>query len=216
LLVVLLVLLAPPSARAQELNLATLDQGQNLVQVRTGAEYGFVASAGYARRLPLLGGQVVVHGDVTLPWAGLDLGDFRVRGGALVPVVGTGHWKLSGGLTPTLRGTKNESARMTGVGADLSVLGGFYSPRWLAAVELGFDWALSTYIAHTAAYRSTVYAGARDGWYTTPGGNVRAGLQGGVSFGRSDLILRVGLVRDITGAAPLLPFYGTLAFNTRW
>jgi hypothetical protein len=49
-----------------------------------------------------------------------------------------------------------------------------------------------------------------------PGGNVRAGSQGGVSFGRDDVILRVGQVRGVDGDPPLLPFYGTLALETHW
>lgn len=58
---------------------------------------------------------------------------------------------------------------------------------------------MSTYVDHTDAYRSLVYAGARDGWYANPGGNLRAGLQGDVSFGRYDVIPRLGEVRDTGG-----------------
>jgi hypothetical protein len=213
---VILGLLAPTVARAQEVNLGALDQASNMVHVRTGAEYGFVAGAGYSRVVSFLDRQLVLGGDFTLPWAGLDLSDYRLRVSALVPIVGGRRWKLAGSIAPTLRGTKNDISRMTDVGADLGVVGGYYAPRWFVAGELGFDWAMSTYVHHTDAYRSLVYAGARDGWYANPGGNLRAGLQGGVSFGRTDVILRLGEVRDTGGAPPLLPFYGTLALDTRW
>jgi hypothetical protein len=213
---VILGLLAPTVARAQEVNLGALDQASNIVHVRTGAEYGFVAGAGYGRVVSFLDRQLVLGGDFTLPWAGLDLSDYRLRVSALVPIVGGRRWKLAGSIAPTLRGTKNDISRMTDVGADLGVVGGYYAPRWFVAGELGFDWAMSTYVHHTDAYRSLVYAGARDGWYANPGGNLRAGLQGGVSFGRTDVILRLGEVRDTGGAPPLLPFYGTLAVDTRW
>ena len=105
---------------------------------------------------------------------------------------------------------------MTGVGADVGAVGGYYARHWFVAGELGFDWAMSTYVAHSDAYRSAVFDGARDGWYPNPGGNARAGLQGGVSFGRYDAILRLGQVRGIDGDPPLLPFYGTLALDARW
>jgi hypothetical protein len=216
---VILGLLAPTATRAQEVNLGGLDQASNVVHVRTGAEYGFVASAGYGRVVSFMDRQLVLGGDFTLPWAGLDLSDYRLRVSALVPILGGlggRRWKLAGSIAPTVRGTKNDISRMTDVGADLAVVGGYYSRHWFVAGELGFDWAMSTYVDHTDAYRSLVYAGARDGWYANPGGNLRAGLQGGASFGRYDIILRLGQVRDTGGGPPLLPFYGTLALDTRW
>ena len=215
-MVVLGLLLVPLAARAQEVNLGSLGEAANIVHVSTGAEYGFVAGAGYARVVPFLDRQLVLTSDFTLPWAGLDLSDFRLRVGALMPIVGAGRWKLAGSVAPTVRGTKNDISRMTSLGADIGVVGGRYSRRWFVAAELGFDWAMTTYVAHTDVYRSAVYQDARDGWYANPGGNFRAGLQGGVSFGRYDLILRVGEVRAVDGSPPLLPFYGTLALDTHW
>jgi hypothetical protein len=215
-MIVLLGVLVPAGARAQEVNLGALDQSSNVAYVRTGAEYGFVAGAGYAHVVPFLDRQLVLSGEFTLPWAGLDFSDYQVRVGALVPIVEARRWRLAGSVAPTVRGTRNDISRMTSIGADLGVIGGYYAPRWFVATELGFDWAMTTYVASTQAYRSTVYEGARDGWYANPGGNVRAGLQGGVAFGRYDVILRLGEVRGIDGDPPLLPFYCTLALDTHW
>ena len=215
-MMVVLGLLVSFTARAQEVNLGALDQASNIVHVSTGAEYGFVAGAGYARVVPFLDRQLVLTGDFTLPWAGLDLSDYRLRVGALMPIVGSRRWKVAGGVAPTVRGTKNDISRMTGVGADIGIVGGYYARHFFVATELGFDWSMTTYVAHSQVYRSTVYEGARDGWYANPGGNVRAGLQGGVTFGRYDVILRIGEVRGVDGDPPLLPFYGTLALDTRW
>ena len=213
------LLAAPVAARAQEVNLATLaedDDAANRVHVRTGAEYGFVAGVGYARAVSVLERRILVSGDVTAPWAGFDASDYRVRAGVLVPIVGTRRWKIAGTVAPTLRGTRNEVSRMTSVGADVGVTGGFYGRHWFVAGELGFDWAATTHVAHTDLYRATVFADARDGWYGTAGGNYRYGAQAGVSFGRHDVVLRVGQLRDVAGEAPVLPFYGTLTFDTRW
>jgi hypothetical protein len=214
----IVTMLAMPSpARAQEVNLATLDDAQaSRAYVRTGAEYGFVAGIGYARTVRLLGRSLLVSGELTAPWARIDASDFRLRAGVLAPMVGAGRWKLAGALAPTLRRTSNELGRMTSLGGDLGVSGGYYAPRWFLAGELGFDWAMTTRIAHSELYRTSVYPDARDGWYSDPGGNFRLGLQAGVSFARHDLVLRLGQLRDVAGAPPLLPFYGTLTFVTRW
>ena len=49
-----------------------------------------------------------------------------------------------------------------------------------------------------------------------PGGNIRFGLQAGASFGRYDLVLRAGKMVDVSGAPPMLPFYGTLTLDASW
>ena len=49
LIALLVVLLAPLAAHAQDVNVAALDDGTNVVTVTTGAEYGLVLGAGYAR-----------------------------------------------------------------------------------------------------------------------------------------------------------------------
>jgi len=217
LVIVIAVLLAAPlAARAQHLNLGAVEDGTNVVTVTTGAEHGLALGAGYARVVAAADRPIVVGADLTLGWAEVDVDDFRLRASALVPVVGRGRWKVLGGLTATLRGTENEIARMTNVGTDVAMLAGRYARRGFFAVELGFDWAIATHVAHADAYRMTVYADARDGWYGNPGGMLRAGLQGGISFGRHDVILRAGRLHDVTGKPAMFPFYGTLTFDTRW
>jgi hypothetical protein len=213
---IVLGLLAARAAGATELNLATVEPGQNLVQVRSGAEFAFVASAGYARTLALFDRTLVLHGELTLPWAGVDASDWQVQTGALVPIVGRSGWRLAGDLALLLRTTKNEINRMTGFGLGVGTVGGYYARHWFAAGEAGLDWEYATYIAHTDLYRATVYADAKDGWYRSTGANVHGGLQVGGTYARYDLIVRYGLVRDLGWAPPMLPFYVTLAVNARW
>lgn len=213
-LILLLGVLVPAATRAQGINLGALDAEPNRVHVTTGAEYGFVAGAGYSR--VILDRRLVVTGDVTVPWASFDLSDYKLRAGALAPIVGPRRWKLAGFVAAIARGNKNYISRMIDAGVDLGVVGGYYAGRWFAAGELGFDWAMATHVAHTDEYRAISYMDAKDGWYTGPGGNLRAGIQGGVALGRYDVVLRAGQVRDVAGEPPLLPFYGTLSVDARW
>ena len=211
------VVAAPLVARAQEVNLSRLDdEGANQVHVRTGAEHGFVAGVGYARTVSLLDRRLLLTGDVTVPFGGLDASDYRVRAGALVPIVGTRRWRLAGSIAPTVRGTENDAGSLTSLGTDLGVQGGFYARHWFVAGETGFDWSMTTHITHSDEYREKVYPGARDGWYAMSGGIIRYGVQAGASFGRHDLVLRAGQMVEVGGEKPMLPFYGTLALNTRW
>ncbi|KAB2896447.1 MAG: hypothetical protein F9K40_14465 [Kofleriaceae bacterium] len=215
-LVVALALLAPLTAHAQEINLSSLDEEPNRVHVTTGAEYGFIASAGYSRILPFLDRRVVLTGEATLPWASLDLADFGVRAQALVPIVGSARWKLAGAFSPAVRATENKVNRMVDAGVDVGLVGGLYTDSWFVALESGVDLLLATHVTHSDSYRMLVHPGAQDGWYGNAGGNLRGGLQAGVAFSRYDVILRAGQVRDVGGGPPLIPFYGTLTMDARW
>jgi hypothetical protein len=205
-------------AGAQEVNLARIDGAEaNHVYVRTGAEHGFVAGVGYGRGVRALGRTLLLSSDLTAPWAGIDASDYRLRAGVLAPIAAYGGWRVAASFAPTLRHTANDLGRFTGIGADGSVIGGHYARHWFVAGELGVDWEATTHVNHSDLYRSAAHAGARDGWYSGPDdGNFRAGLQGGASLGRHDLVLRIGQLRAARGSKPLLPFYATVAFATRW
>lgn len=205
----LILCMTTAAAYAQEVNLGTLDDGANRIHVSTGAEYGFVAGLGYSRVFPVLDRNIVITGEATLPWASFDAGDYRVRAAVLVPVVERNRWKLAAAIAPTLRGTHTKVNDMTDLGADMAVVAGYYSRAWFAALEGGVDFALTTHVTHTDAYRMNVHADAKDGWYANAGANLRSGAQGGVSFARYDVILRAGVVRDTDGNPPLIPFYAT-------
>jgi len=215
--VALLVVLISGRAQAQEVNLARLDQGPaNRVYVRTGAEWAFVGGVGYARTVPVGQRRMVLLGELTAPWAAADASDYQARVGALVPILTWRGWQLAGSLEPTVRATKNDLGRMTSLGANAGVMGGYYAQHWFAAGELGFDYMLTTRIAHSRLYRDSVYQNARDGWYLNPGGNYRLGGQAGASFGRYELALRAGILRDMKGGQPMFPLYATLALSTSW
>ena len=206
-------LAAATSARAQELNLAATSTARpSIVEVRTGMEHAFLGEVGYRHVLALGDQQLFVGGDVSLPWAKVDLSDYRVRATVGLPFGGQ-HWKLAGWLSPTLRGTVNDVSEMTAVGADLRLAGGYYARGWFAATEAGFDWVAATKVTFSDAYRSRVYSGARDGWYRTPGGTAYAGLHGGVSFSSFDLVLRAGNARTTALEQQSMPFYLTVGVN---
>lgn len=214
--VVVAAAIARPAA-AHEVNLATLDEAPaNRVYLRTGAEMAFVAGAGYARAVAAGERRLLLFGELQAPWATLDASDYQARAGALVPIVGWRGWRLAGSLAPTLRGTKNDVGRMTGFGFDAGVTAGHYARHWFLAGELGFDYTLSTHVTASQTYRDHAYADARDGWYVNPGGNYRLGAQAGASFGRYEVVLRAGALREMFGTKPLFPMYATLAVVMGW
>lgn len=215
--VVALAVVAPPAAaRAQAARPDLLATADGAVELRVGADDALVAELGYARAVPLLGRLAIVDGALEVPWDSLDAGDWRVRAGLALPLVGPGPWLVMARVAPTLRVTDNEVARLVGLGADLGLVAGYYAARWLAAAELGIDAELATHVTPSREYRMTVYDGAATGWYAAPGGIVRGGVQLGVRFGASDLTLRAGLRELTSGDQPALPLYATLGYARRW
>ncbi len=209
-----LSLFAAPAA-ANTLNVTATAPGTQVVSSSAGLESAFVATLGYGYALPFADRMLVVGADVTLPWADPDVGDFKLRGNALVPILGHGAWRLLGELSPIVRGSKNEISRMTNLGFDTSVVGGYYGRRWFAAAEFGVDWAVLTRVDHTERYRDLVYDDAQSGWYRSTGANVRAGLFGGYSFDSVDVVLRAGQQRDQEFENVMLPAYVTVGVNVR-
>jgi len=210
-LVIAALLAAPLTAHAQPVNLGALDDRVNVATVTTGHEYGLVVGAGYARAVTVAARRLVLGGDLTLGAAELDPGDYRVRAGALAPLLGRGRWKLAASVDAIVRGTGNDLGRMTDVGGDAALLAGFYARRGFAAAELGVDYAMATYIHHSDAYRMD-FPGARDRWLGNAGVIPHAGIQAGLTIGRVDAILRVGRL----GGDVMFPIYGTLTVDTRF
>ena len=204
-------------ARAQEVNLARLDEGPaNRVYVRTGAEWAFVMGVGYARTASIARHPLLLVGELSAPWAAANTSDYQARLGVLAPILDLGGFKLAASLEPTLRGTHNDLGRMTAIAADAGLTGGYYAQGWFLAAEFGLDYTLTTHIAQSKLYRDTVYENARDGWYINPGGNYRLGGQVGLSFARFDAILRGGTLRDMKGNLPMFPYYATVALVAAW
>jgi hypothetical protein len=213
-ILIALAMLAPLPAFAQEVNFAaTRAERPNLLEVRTGVDHGFVGQVGYRRAISLGDRNLFVGADLEMPWAAPDLNDYRVRASAGLELAGGDHWKVAGWIAPTLRGTQNVASTMTALGADLRLLGGYYSRGWFVAGEAGFDWVATTRMSFSEKYRTQVYAGAQDAWYANPGGTIYAGMHGGISFSSFDVVLRLGQPRAINLAQQALPFYLTLGVN---
>jgi len=208
-----IALAAATTASAQEMNLAATSPGRpGVVGVRAGWDHAFLGEIGYRHVLAWGDQQILVGGDFALPWAKPDLRDYRLRATVGLPF-GTKSWKVAAWLAPAVRGTDNAVSRMTALGIDSRLTGGYYARRRFVAGEAGLDWVAATRIAFSDAYRRRVYSGARDGWYRNPGGTAYAGLLGGVSFSALDVVLRAGHPRTTALEAQTVPFYFTLGVN---
>lgn len=202
-------------ATAQDLNFGALrSDDRHVLHVGVGVEDAAVASLGYAHLLPLLGRTLVLGGSLDVVPA--HASDWRLRFGTAAPFASGGGWMAGAKTLGILRNARNDMNRMTNLGVEASLFGGFYAERWFLAADAGVDWATATYIRHTDAYRRLVYEGARDGWYSSTGAALVYGLSGGYSFSNVDIVVRAGQRRDFSLATWLLPFYATVGVDIRF
>src|SRR5262249_15568992 len=129
-------------ASAQELNLTNASADRpNIIELRTGFDHALVWELGYVRVIDLSGHRLFLSGELELPTASADFGDYPLRLGASTILLGehARRWRLAGALSPTLRATSNALANMTSVGVDVRLTGGWYSEGGFVAAEAGLD-----------------------------------------------------------------------------
>jgi len=197
-------------ARAQEVTRMP-DAAKQSVGLETGLENAFIARATYAHRVDLgFTPDARLFGRFTLPFVNPDLGDWGVDFGVRASASVWGDLRFSLGVAPLLRRSVNEVFSATAAGIGATALLGYESASWGLSAELGYEQVLATHLSHSARYRDTTYADAKDGWYSITGSTARAGLRGGVRFGSVEIGARAGI--ETTGRFHALtpPFYFTL------
>lgn len=208
--------LFPSTAYAQAFS--RLEAGQQTVTVETGLQAAVVTSVGYAAglRVPAIHRTVIPFAQATLLPAHADLGDYGARGGAQVSLLDLGWLDISTQLAVEVEGTDNVTHRATALRSDLVLLAGHYARSWFVAGEGGFDRAWLTYIKNSEWYRTNVYAGARDGWYSGTAGTLHAGAKAGFRVGSVEVVARAGVNKTETLTDLALPFYAMVGANYRF
>lgn len=211
-------LLLPFAVSSQNINWENPAQERHQLYVGAGTDYGVVYQLGYAykiRQHHLL--PAMAHIEYSFPSGNTLFDDYKVKFGGQVRLLKLGHFHLTGKIDGVFRRFENNFARLLNFGSDMSGVIGYYRQKWFIAGEAGFDKAIVTNFRSSSIYKSQ-FAGAQDGWYEpATGGNFYYGIQGGVSFGRHDISLKIGrvLVQDFK-SKPLLPYYGAINYMIRF
>ena len=114
-------------------------------------------------------------------------------------LIGSAHWRpddrWGAALTSFwyLARNSNRAGEALGLGVELRATPGWFGPRWMAALDLGWQGTLLTRIRHSARTRAAFDElhppgaggpeGPLDGWYGPTGHRFRAGLAGGYRLG---------------------------------
>jgi hypothetical protein len=174
--------------------------------IELGLQSALVTRASYSRHV----GPGLLYGRFTLPSVEMNLHDFAFEAGGQMDAIASGNWKLQVAFAPVMRLTENKFFSATGFGVHAALLPGYQGDRWGLMAELGYEKMLATHLNHSKLYRSVGYSGAKDGWYSSTGGTLQAGLRGGYRLGRVELSLAAGMLVTEGLNAELPPFYGTV------
>lgn len=202
---------------SQTINWNRIDKKQkNIFNINIGAEHGAVYGVGYGYKLKSAL-PIIINAEYSAPAGNVPLDDFKTKIGAQINWYRTGGFYVNTRVQGVFRRYQNEYARLLNFGSDMAATVGYYKKKWFVAGEAGFDKAIVTHFKHSDVYKQN-FPGVKDGWYEpATGGNFYYGLQGGISFARQDLYIKIGKVveQDFT-TKPLLPFYGQLGLNIKF
>lgn len=188
-------------------------QNKSLLHINTGYDYGLVYGAGYAYRIKTKP-PILLHGTYSFPSGKKLFDDFKVRIGAQGRLFQYSYFTLSARAYGIYRRYQNDVVRMQNFGSELGLTAGYYRKHWFVAATIGFDKAIATHFKHSTTYKE-LYSAVQDGWYEpATGGNYRYGLEAGISFLKSDIVLSGGkMVEQDFQSDYIIPFYAQLSWN---
>lgn len=203
--------------KSQTINWHTLQPGtKNILTAGVSVDHSFsyVFSYGYqvSSNRP-----VVLTAEYSFPSGENITDDFKTRIGGKVRWLKKNNFYLASTFNGIFRRYQSEFVRQLNFGSEISVQAGYYKSKWFVAAELGFDKAIITHFRHSDIYKQN-FPGVKDGWFEpSSGGNLFAGLQGGISGKKTDLFLKLGKLKAQDFVTdPLIPVYAGLGFNFRF
>ncbi|MEE9167207.1 MAG: hypothetical protein V3U24_07090 [Candidatus Neomarinimicrobiota bacterium] len=177
----------------------------------------FAIVAGYARNIEIkkLSRNVTLTGDITLPIFVMDLKHYRIDLGSRTALFNSEKWNIISALSVINKGTDNPVYAGYLFSIEEGLLLGHFATEWYMAIDLSYEKFLFTKIEHTHWYKESVHTDAKDGWYSSTGGNITFGLQGGYTFRNViELTLRFGMYKtEGFNNAGGIPFVVNIGMN---
>jgi hypothetical protein len=170
------------------------------------------AAVGFARE----GRAFVVGGSFTLPLLRADLSDQRSRLFVSIDLVPTPGWQVRVGAGVSLLSTTNDVFAATALGAELSVLAGYSTRRWLLGVEVVGGPTVATVLTTSEWARRIGNTSFTSGVRWLPAWELEAGVRGGLLVGPVELSLRLGWDRKGPWSLAIPPVYAIFGVGLRW
>ncbi len=211
-----IVVVAMNTSLAQTVNWKTLQPSQkHIVNLNVGFDNATNIGIGYGyhfnTKLPL-----IANIEYSMPFGDKLKDDFKTKIGGQLNLLKAGNFYTAVKAYGVIRRFQNDMVRMMNFGSEFSATAGIYKNKWFMAAEAGFDKAITTHIKHSDLARE-YNPGLETGWYIPTGGNFLYGLQGGYSFKRNDVFVKLGkTIQQDFKTTSTLPWYFQLGWNLKW
>ncbi len=200
-------------ANAQEINWqgSTLDK-PHAISLNFGADYSSYYGVSYLYRLPTQRLPIGLYAEAQVPFGSDLFDDWSGEVGASSALWQQNQlaWTMQVGLIA--RRYESELATLLNLGANVTTLFGYQGTHLGLSGLAGYERSISTRIEHTGL--AVYYPDIQDGWYKSPGGNLKFGVQARGSFGANHLYLTAGKAfgQNFTDN-PTLPFYARVSLQ---
>lgn len=211
-----LIVLAAQSVFSQNINWNNFQEGHShMVNLNMGLDYGFTAAVGYGYKLNV-NRPILLNIEYSSPLGKNLVDDFKTKLGGQIEVGKIRNFHAAAKVYGIFRRYQSNLATLTNFGSEFAATIGYYKRKWYVAGEFGFDKAVITNIKNSSVMKEN-YPGIKDGWYIPAGGNFFYDLQGGYSFGSSDVFLSIGktVAQDLNTTATL-PIYFRIGFDRKF
>lgn len=187
---------------------------QNMIALHAGLDYGTVFGAAYARRLPLAI-PATAGAEFSSNFGEDLLDDWKTNLNVQAEVLRRGNFGIHVQAGMLVRRYSSDLARMYNLGALGKASFGYYRSKWYLAAAAAYDKPLAMHLYHKALRDD--YPGIHDGWFETPGGNLKFGLETGFGIKSYGLHLQVGRTfgQDFQNN-PTIPFYCNILLTKAW
>ena len=197
-----------------------MEAGQKNLYIGFEFDPTFAGTIGYATsfKIDSLNRNLTLAWDITLPIFLFDLKHYRVEMASRIPFFNSESWNILNRFSLINKGTDNGLYYGNNISIEQGFLMGYFGKSWFIAADISYEKFLVTYIEHTALYRNLVYSDAKNGWYSSTGGNFNFGLQTGYSFSKTiEATIRCGLYQTEDFNNPVgVPFFANLGLNYRF
>jgi hypothetical protein len=216
LLIGTLIFIIIQNTNAQTNNWRRLDSVKNIARLYGGLDYGIVYGLHYGRIIKTKNIIWIPFADVSLPLGNNPVDDYKFKVGTTAKVFQYKSWIASVDVSIINRQNKNPFVRMHSLGSESGFQIGYYKSKWFVNFNFSTDNSLTTHLKHSDAYKGN-YSGVKDGWYQNTANNFSIGGNLGVSFGRSDITLKLGQIfTQNFKTKPSLPIYIQIGYNYKF
>lgn len=211
--IVLLLAVKVGTVKAQGINWTELAEGKkHFVTLNFGVDNSSYYGLSYGYKIGKTDLPLMVDAAFEIPFGREVFDDWSSRVGLQYRLWNHNNLWWSARASVIFRKYESDVADLLNFGSGLSTLFGYQKPHWGVAGEFSYERSEVTKIKNHLLV--DYYPEITDGWYNTPGGNFKFGLQANARIKTVNLFVHSGVTfgQDFENN-PTLPFYAKVGIN---